>query len=1600
VTITTTVAGDTGRLTFSGSAGQRVSLMSSGSGFSPSGGSAYVSIEKPVGTTLSGGWPYHYVTNSRVDFIDRVTLPVTGTYSVIFDPSGTDTGSGTFTLYAVPADVDDPIAISGPPVTVTLGTPGQDASLPFTGAAGQTVRLDRYGISIPTSIVKILQEDGTVVASSGAVGTPDNYFDATLPVTGSYSVLVDGYQHYTGSMTLQLSVTGDAPYDGADVSVCGTVPVLRAQPVTGATQYQFQVASDSSFSSVVSDSGLQPTTNTFAPPAGALTAGGTYYWRWKTATVGWSSGRSFTTGVPKLGERESMWSVGPLSVNLVNGNLVVGLPGPSYPTATGSMGVSASYNLLETRNRGLGAGWLLDAGAAGAGAPLLLLDHNLLVGGERLDAVEAIYEDGGSTCFTHVGETNTYVAAPGDGQLLSKNADGGWTLVSGDTIASFTVANGSTGVASLAAVETAGAAAGNGKLTYAYSVADPSKIASVTDGAGRSLMFTWSSLNPAGCAAAIVCVTGPDGVTWQYVGDSGGGTGGKLVRVNNGTRDLAEVGYDGSARVNKLRNANDLNPSAASPGYDTTHALTIAYDAGKVASVSDGPITGQSPSTSTWSFTYSPGSVSTSATRAAHDGLTLGTVRTAAGFTTVTPPRQQGQSSPKSTKTYYDTLGHPIEVVDLLGNRVLAHYNARGQLLWTEDEDGNPTDYSWDTHDDVLVSTTGPDSDGAGPLARPVVTNRYDETTIGTSTTAGAALTGLQGSYYANPNLAGRPAKRQNDAQIDFDWGSGGPAALGGQSDNFSARWVGNLAVPTIGVYTFSTIADNGTRVTLAGFQAIDNWKTQSVVTSSSTGITLTPGLHKIVVESFHATGSAELELRWSCSGCSPAISTAAIPTSALRPAWLNQTSTVSPLGRVSLQHYADPASAQPDYALARLNDGTNLITSFTYDSYGRVTRKVMPKGNGGRTIDANGNLGGSPNLDFATDWVYYGATETAAPPSACGGGTAVNQGELLKSVTPHGIATTTTVYDTAGQPVASTNGKGTTCSSYSSEGRLASAIAPGDSQATTYTYDPAGQTRTVTNAAGTVTSEYDEAGRVKRSLDSFGAEATFAYDSESNLTSRTAATGALASSTNYTTSYAYDDAGWLSSLTDPASRVYGFYYDARGNLKATQYPNGTFSWTDYNAAGALTGLYNRHGTLSTPLPSSVPSDASPLVDFAYSHDLEGRKTEEVRSGGGLTTETSGYSYDELGRLKTVSLPSGVSRTYNFDLDSNRTSVVENSSTVASYTYDPSTTAGVDQLTSVTEGGNTRSFTYNTDGEVTAYGTKSLSWDGWGRHTGGTFAGTSVSYEFDPVGFRRKRTSGTTVTRYLHGGLLETDNTGTLTLTDIDGPAGDLAHYAGAPTTGSTVSFLYYNGHGDLAANADPGGNRTSAHSYDPFGTPLQTLPSNATSEGWTGRWDKKHDSASDLVEMGARIYDPGLGRFLAVDPIEDGSCNSYEFACQDPVNHYDLDGLRCRTCPERGKGVNSFSRIQAARALGRFRISIGRHPRVEAQNDPKYHYFSPRKVRQVVRDGVLTKRDKGYHRYTLPGAQGFYEVGGFWVGKGRSLRFHVTHRFIDRRAQ
>lgn len=82
----------------------------------------------------------------------------------------------------------------------------------------------------------------------------------------------------------------------------------------------------------------------------------------------------------------------------------------------------------------------------------------------------------------------------------------------------------------------------------------------------------------------------------------------------------------------------------------------------------------------------------------------------------------------------------------------------------------------------------------------------------------------------------------------------------------------------------------------------------------------------------------------------------------------------------------------------------------------------------------------------------------------------------------------------------------------------------------------------------------------------------------------------------------------------------------------------------------------------------------------------------------------------------------------------------------------------------------------------------------------------------------------------------------------------------------------------------------------DAYGAPLSGVSGSGVQELFTGRWDEKQDLATGLVEMGVRPYGSTLGRFYGVDAVDGGSCNEYDYACQDPVNGYDLSGTICKS--------------------------------------------------------------------------------------------------------
>ncbi|MDT5268361.1 MAG: hypothetical protein QOH49_547 [Acidobacteriota bacterium] len=226
VTATTTTPGQNARLTFAGTAGQRVSLSISAVTI----GGSYISILKPDGTQL--GYVY---SGTGGAFYDTQTLPVDGTYTILLDPSDTNTGSATLQLYDVPADGTAPIQAGGVPVTVSTTVPGQNAALTFTGTYGQRLSLSLSADTTPGyTYVYLIRPDGIQVTYTWVYQNGTGFIDAlALPMPGVYTVLVNPEGAYTGSLTLQLNSVSDATAtitpDGPPVTVSTNVQGQNAR---------------------------------------------------------------------------------------------------------------------------------------------------------------------------------------------------------------------------------------------------------------------------------------------------------------------------------------------------------------------------------------------------------------------------------------------------------------------------------------------------------------------------------------------------------------------------------------------------------------------------------------------------------------------------------------------------------------------------------------------------------------------------------------------------------------------------------------------------------------------------------------------------------------------------------------------------------------------------------------------------------------------------------------------------------------------------------------------------------------------------------------------------------------------------------------------------------------------------------------------------------------------------------------------------------------------------------------------------------------------------------------------------------------------------
>jgi RHS repeat-associated protein len=106
-----------------------------------------------------------------------------------------------------------------------------------------------------------------------------------------------------------------------------------------------------------------------------------------------------------------------------------------------------------------------------------------------------------------------------------------------------------------------------------------------------------------------------------------------------------------------------------------------------------------------------------------------------------------------------------------------------------------------------------------------------------------------------------------------------------------------------------------------------------------------------------------------------------------------------------------------------------------------------------------------------------------------------------------------------------------------------------------------------------------------------------------------------------------------------------------------------------------------------------------------------------------------------------------------------------------------------------------------------------------------------------------------------------------------------------------TVEYLHTDAQGTLVAVSNSSGMVIERREYEPYGQQLTPVVRNGP--GYTGH---VQDAATGLTYMQQRYYDPLVGRFLSVDPVDVSPLNGtnfarYWYADNNPYTNLDPDG-------------------------------------------------------------------------------------------------------------
>jgi len=364
-------------------------------------------------------------------------------------------------------------------------------------------------------------------------------------------------------------------------------------------------------------------------------------------------------------------------------------------------------------------------------------------------------------------------------------------------------------------------------------------------------------------------------------------------------------------------------------------------------------------------------------------------------------------------------------------------------------------------------------------------------------------------------------------------------------------------------------------------------------------------------------------------------------------------------------------------------------LYTFGYDANGNLTSVTDPDGN------ASGATPGS----YTTKYTY--------DPT----------GQLSTTTNADGNKTSYTSYDPAGYPKTITDALGNAAQyGYDSRGNVTSTTDPLQ-HTSTYAYDVFGRPgqsvvpKTATKSVTTPAPVYDGNDNVTQSTAPTGAVTSYTYDANDELVSKLAPPDSTGTTQPQTT-YGYDPAGNLASVTKPLGNVTGaapgsftttYGYDAINELTSQTDANQNTTRYGYDDTGNKTSVTDPLTNLTKQAYNlnhwpTVTTDAATNTT-SKSYDLDGK----VISATDQNSNTTQYTLDPRGDVTQAKVPhdtSGGTTTYNttqyvYDQVGNRTQILT-----------PRAVAAGTSTTSACVATQTCPFTYvtqyNADNQVSA----------------------------------------------------------------------------------------------------------------------------------------------------------------------------------------------------------------------------------------------------------------------------------------------------------